>query len=173
MTATFRLQAASLHQTTTTPFVRQTDKCILHPFHEYEYLSPQCHCILSDLCACSKPQPIRSQEQPTEQLTRLKLPFAVTNLWLDLLKHHLQMGDATGNFPQFQALILLWQKARHLHLDYLGEGWVRYFWHTICPVCLVKQVFFKLFLFFDSWVGIIVILWNQEDQKYEWIGHEI
>ena len=55
VTATFRLQAASLHQawwrlaacsrnvavTTTTPSVRQTDKCILYPFHGYEYLSPQ------------------------------------------------------------------------------------------------------------------------------------
>ena len=38
--------------TTTTPSVRQTDKCILYPFHGYEYLSPQesntCNKICSD-----------------------------------------------------------------------------------------------------------------------------
>ena len=40
--AWWRLAACSRNVavTTTTPFVRQTDKCILYPFHEYEYLSP-------------------------------------------------------------------------------------------------------------------------------------
>ena len=45
--AWWRLAACSRNVavTTTTPFVRQMDKCILYPFHEYEYLSPHFYII--------------------------------------------------------------------------------------------------------------------------------
>ena len=49
--AWWRLAACSRNVavTTTTPFMRQTDKCILYPFHEYEYLSPHILCFITFL----------------------------------------------------------------------------------------------------------------------------